>query len=81
MTDGRVGGPTDLLSHTLTMWGGHIANLNGLDGWMDGRQTQGRMHGKIILLSHTFTARGSDVASLVEFCSSGLGGDSVTDRW
>ena len=33
-----------------------------------------------MLLSHTLTMRGSDVASLVE-SPSGLGGDSVTDRW
>ena len=43
---------------------------------MDGQLT----HGQIMLLSHTPTMRGSDVARLVEF-RSGLGGDSVADRW
>ena len=52
-----------------------------MDRWMDDGCMDQWTHGKVMLLLHTLTMRGNDVAGLVEFQSSGLGGDGKTDRW
>ena len=80
MMDGQM----DLLSHTLTIRGGHVASWLNSAQWFR-RQCDGQMDGcrterKIMLLSHTLIMRGSDVASLVEFRSE-FGRDSMMDRW
>ena len=49
------------------------------DRGMDDRRTDQCMHRKIMLLLHTLTMKGSDTTSLN--VSSGLGLESMSDRW